>query len=587
MKKVLSVVLAVAMVLGCVASLAFVLDNQAGITTPTNSALQVEGIHVTDEAAMTTGVKVYSELANTNDALYARNTIIRFAIDLAVKNPSYDLSVESVEAGKATLILESDTVDFRLNQQQPYTSMVLYKPYYVDGIVSTNLVQAVANTAGYKPYVSPDAGRMEVLVTYYTEFGGKTLDAAFVSDNTSGSQFDPTPLDRGVILTGISDNPWTVKTDHTLVVTGVTKGDTTQEGRVTLSMEDKAGDSFDDETPGVVKVEKNGHTYIIEKWYASNAPYKTSGTTYTDPDSELKDSYTMGKNGQTELKWVDRMTLHDKYSTNSKIYDVDAVGYQVFVLLDGENTATESDDIYGLVGMFETEQVRKGELYDTATVKQRGEDVEHLGISLGLTYYTGNGYEGVYTNLVPFAGPEYTLAGTTTKVYKATDPDYLYAFKYNATYSNRSLYSGEGVSTDTSSDNDGRYVAGLTARQALEQFMSDFGFSTGAGYNYKVQDVNFVNAATYDELGTATYNGNAIVVPQPEEDDDVEEPTDNDEVPDEGDIDEEPIPDEPIPDETPEPVPETGDASAAVAVALTAAALVAAAGLAVVLKKAR
>ena len=280
MKKVLSVVLAVAMVLACVASLAFVLDDQTGIVTATNSALQVEGIHVTDEAAMTTGVKVYSELANTNDALYARNTIIRFAIDLAVKNPNNDLSVESVNAAKATLILESDTVDFRLNQQQPYTSMVLYKPYYVDGIVSTNLVQAVANTAGYKPYVSPDAGRMEVLVTYYTEYQGiRSLDAAFVSEHMLRGP-DSTQLRRirGVILTGIADNPWTVKTDHTLVVTGVTKGDTTQEGLVTLSMEDKAGDSFQND--GVVKVKKNDHTYVIRKFYDPSA--SNNGLFYTE-----------------------------------------------------------------------------------------------------------------------------------------------------------------------------------------------------------------------------------------------------------------------------------------------------------------
>ena len=52
------------------------------------------------------------------------------------------------------------------------------------------------------------------------------------------------------------------------------------------------------------------------------------------------------------------------------------------------------------------------------------------------------------------------------------------------------------------------------------------------------------------------------------------EGTDDEEIPDEGDVE-------------PEPVPETGDASTAVAIALTAAALVAATGLAVVMKKAR
>ena len=89
MKKVLSVVLAVAMVLACVASLAFVIGTQVGGTTATNSALQVEGFHVTDKTAMSTGVKVYADLVNLNDTLYDKNSVIYFALDLAVMRSAY------------------------------------------------------------------------------------------------------------------------------------------------------------------------------------------------------------------------------------------------------------------------------------------------------------------------------------------------------------------------------------------------------------------------------------------------------------------------------------------------------------------
>lgn len=573
MKKVLSVVLAVAMVLACVASLAFVLDNQTGIPTATNSALNVEGIHVTDEAAMVAGVKVYSELANLNDNLYAKNTIIRFAIDLAVKNPYYDRTVEPTKGNVATLILESDTVDFRLNQQQPYTSMVLYKPYYLDGIITTNLVNVVANEARYEPYVSEDNGTMKINVRYRTAMGD---GSSMTLENASNwANFENTKTNQGLVLVGVSDNVTTVKTDYTLVVTGVAKGELNQEGLVTLSMQDKAGDTFDDDTKGVVKVEKNDHTYVIKKYYDTNK--KSGAYSGITAIASLKDAF-----GEYGLQWTSRMTTN--YGP-SELVDVDAVGYEVFILLDDKGDNNESNDVYGLIGMFETEQVRTGALYGEG----RGQDLDNTGMSLGLSYLTkdssGESYVGVDTVLVSYTGPEYVLRNGG-EVYRASNPDYLYGYTFDAGYQSSAVTQGIA---NTADDNNGRLVGYMTARTALNTFMSDFGFGIGNGYNYKVVDANFTNEATFEELGRATYNGNAIVVPQPDEDDDVEEGTGEEEIPDEGDIGEE-LPDEgdideePIPDE---PVPETGDASAAVAVALTAAALVAAAGLAVVLKKAR
>lgn len=564
MKKVLSVVLAVAMVLACVASLAFVLEDQTGSVTATNSALKVEDFHVTDEAAMTTGLQVYGELADLDGGLYAKNQIIRFALDLAVYNPNYLASgVEHATPGSgnpAQLIIESDTVDFALNQQQPYASMVLYKPLHVAGIVSTNLMVGVSNatapgatSAIYTPVVSSDHGTMKVDVRYVTATSAKK--PLSLQDASNGTRFDK---DLGLVLLGVSDNVSTIKTDYTLVFTGVTKGDTTQEGRVTVSMQDKAGDTF--ATDGYATITKNNHTYRIKKYYANNVT-PNSGNTYLI--GALKDAW-----GQTPLKWT---SLYGR-TQYSELYDVDAVGYEVFVLLsntDGK-VETEGDNIWGIVGMFETEQVRYGKLFED----QHGKDVPGTGLSLGLDYFNGTTYDAVSVNPVPVFGTQYFVLGTNKEVYRAgAGADGIFAGSFD---SNLNL---TGINE----------TAYMTARTALDQFMSDFGFGFGSGYTYKIADANFTNEATYEELGRATYNGNAIVIEQPEEDPDVEEPTDNDEVPDEGDIDEE-LPDEgdideePIPDE---PVPETGDASAAVAVALTAAALVAAAGLAVVLKKAR
>ena len=585
MKKVLSVVLAVAMVLACVASLAFVVGVNPGIDTPTNNALKVEDFYVTDELAMTTGVKLYAQIADLENQLYAKNQNVRFAVDLAVYNPTYAANgVKNTAAtgDSATLIFESDTVDFGLNATNAGT-MVLYKPMYIGAnIVTTSYANAVANKK-YTPELSQDHHSMDVDVTYFTNNNGAFLTLQDAAKSTFNK-------DNGVVLYGVSGDPTVVKTDFTLVITGLTTGELDQEGRVTVSMQDKAGDTFSDDIGGrgVVTVEKNGRTYKILKWYdankegvgVTNHTARTMSYYATRASGDLQDSYEHTDVGYIipgtyDLLWAEE----DKASItsyNSQMYDADVVGYRVFRHLSNgaDGRADTADDIWGLIGMFETEQIPTGSGYDS--VEARGQDSEG-GRSLGMDYWDGKKWHRVYGNSLDAYGQIVYYTENNQPIFKTSGTiDYLRGFKFaeNGSYEN------------TGAEQTG-YVS---ARTALNDFLSDFGMGTGSQYSYKIQDSNFTEAATYDELGTATYNGNAIVVPQPDEDPDVEEPTDNDEVPDEGDIDEEPIPDEgdidedPIPDE---PVPETGDASAAVAVALTAAALVAAAGLAVVLKKAR
>ena len=574
MKKVLSVVLAVAMVLACVASLAFVIGAQDGTVTRTDDALKVDGFYITDRTAMFEGAvpeyRVVTDLMELDNAPYAPNNIITFALELAVYNPYFPGStVEHTDGAgyrdwgnETTLTIKSDTVNFL----PASNTMTLYKPYTPAGnLMFVNMVQvSKQDDLANKGVTLNDDGSLDIDVVYYTRLATTVVDSddlVSTTDVNNNAQFWTEEGDRpaGLTLYGVSDSTSVEKTSYILVFDGVTTGAADQEGIVTVEREDKPGDTFEDD--GVVTVTKNGHTYRIYKFY--DDPTASDGN--TNDVVGVEDEY-----GSFAMRWDDRAQEYE-----DTIYDVDLVGYRVDVLISNKNgeldETANNDDVWGTVGLFETEQVRYTSLW--------GEELEGkdtgFGISLGFDHYDGTPsvtpkWVGVTEGPLTAQGVQYYRGNSSNEIYRfGTDPDYLWG-------------TDGGVTTYLDNYD-------LTAREALEQFMSDFGFGTGSNYSYKIQDSDFTDAATFEELGKATYNGNAIVVPQPEEDDDVEEGTGDEEVPDEGDIDEE-LPDEgdideePIPDE---PVPETGDASAAVAVALTAAALVAAAGLAVVLKKAR
>lgn len=526
MKKILSVILAVAMVLGCVAALAFVIDPGTG-TTPTNQAFTVEDFHVTDSSAIVEGIRVYSDLANLNGSPYDKNSVIRFAVDMSVKNPYNPFNGvqpsgtgTKVDYDSYSLLFESKTVDFGLSTA--VGGMAVYAPYYVAGVTATNLVNVKLSGNGYASWDS-DNGMLTVPVRVYTQ-----ANNAPISQVNTGAWFQ----DGVVQLNGQSDNYTVVKTDFTLVLTGVTKGETTEEGLVTLKVQEQAANDFSNAVPSTLYVTKNNRVYYIKKWTSNdNATTTPWFTSY---------GYQNHKYGN----------LYENYAAT---YFIGLVN----VGADGK-TGT-ADDVRMPIAGFETEVVEYGAVFG----KLKGEDVPNLGKSLGLVYWgPGGNYnlDRVVRQTLLGDSKYYDLDNNTAVIF--TDADTL--------------------------------ANGMTRRAALEQLMADFGFSFNVANTYKITDDIFTSAATYEVLATADYNGNAVVIPQDPDEGDVDEGTDDEEIPDEGDVDEE-VPDEgdideEIPDEgdvEPEPVPETGDASTAVAIALTAAALVAATGLAVVMKKAR
>lgn len=175
------------------------------------------------------------------------------------------------------------------------------------------------------------------------------------------------------------------------------------------------------------------------------------------------------------------------------------MGYRVSILLDanGEKTVAglKANGTWGLIGRFETEQVRYGEIWGE---ELEGKDVEGLGHSMGLAYWNGDSadraWRPVYRNYLEAFQPYFIYDGATQKE--------VYAASGNAV---RRLILDDVVNCNT------RVPAGyMTERQALDAFLSDFGFGTGTEYSYKVIDANFTNEGTFEQLGTADYNGNAI-----------------------------------------------------------------------------
>lgn len=542
MKKILSVILAVAMVLGCVAALAFVIDPGTG-TAPTSNPFQVEDFHVTDSTAIVAGVRVYSDLVNMNGQPYDKNSVIRFAVDMTVKNPtnpSNGVQPAAATGDNHALLFESKTVDFALSAAQG--GMALYAPYYVKGFDVTNLVNVTLSPANAAEW-TPETGILKVPVTVYTH-DGAPMDTTDVAKSAFGKS--------GLVLYGQSDKYTVVKTDFTLVLTGVTKGELTDEGLVTLKVLDQAAVDFKASAvtqwsshPALI-VTKNGRTYAVVKDVNSHS-------------------------------WADKVGVGnygDLYTVKPVTYDI---ALSVGAGADGK--VGTADDVFAPIAGFETEEVKYNKAYFGEDMSKM--DVPNVGKSLGLVYWDGKGI-----------APSYNM----DRVVRQTLDGYNYSFFNLDDGKGTQLFTADGkiANPDGSGDIIPEMVGTMTKRAALEQLMADFGFSYDVNNTYKITDSIFTSADTYEVLATADYNGNAVVIPQDPDEGDVEEGTDDEELPEEGDIDEE-IPDEgdideEIPDEgdvEPEPVPETGDASTAVAIALTAAALVAATGFAVVMKKAR
>ena len=318
------------------------------------------------------------------------------------------------------------------------------------------------------------------------------------------------------------------KASYALIFSGITKGEITEQGLAKLVIASTPDVEFSD-TVSFIPVVKNGRTYLVEK---------VIETTVTDVDV------------------VKHPVITDPASLNPSYYTMTKVGYRVYLVTKETTTAYTAVP----VAQLDTESI----VWANGTPLQK-KQVEGLGYSLGLE--------------------KIKLSAETVNVTKAatlTAPDPVtQSLVFRTVLSNgtvRYIYgddaTGGVVGADAFDD---------TELARLNTMLADFGFSTADNYTYKLEDKYFTTAGADTEVLTATYNNGTVVPVETEEETDVEEGTEEEELEEDEDIVEDI--DEEL--EEDDEVPATGDFAADIALALTAAAIVAAAALAFVMKKAR
>lgn len=535
MKKTLTIVMALALAVSMLASFAFVLYDG---TTPgvKGEGFKIASFHVTDDAALVGGVRVYAPLANLSETtLYAKNTIIRFAVNFEVLNPYVAANNAKAFTGKVTMEFSSSTVDLALSS---YAGQIaLHVPYTASGLTTFNLANVQVSGAkipGTDP-ADPD------------EFYGKggdykvaynTLEAVFEAKTNSdaeGSKLTATGADIGTKFSNLT------KASHkfSYVFSGVTLGDVSAKGLVTLktgfegknkfTAEIKDGSSPELTVGGAMLIKKGTRTYVIHR---------------------IDDFADSGYENLVKHQAISNATGYNFYKAGYRIY------LATYDSTDNSGVAT-----YNLtpVAQLDTEVVK----FAGTGVGLDGKDVPGVGVSLGLEKLVGTGLTATVAS-----NGDVAVTGTETNVLVMrnflTDGSYYYMYGENA----------------------GSYTAGAKAFSPeelarLNTMFEDFGFGTGANYSYKITDSYFETAGDYKVVLNAEYNGGKVVPIEIEEEGDLEEGTEEEELPEEeGDIEEE------IDDEEEVPA-ETGDFASDIALALTAAAIVAAAALAFVMKKAR
>jgi len=563
MKKTLAIVLALAMALSMFASMAFVLNPGAGnlYGTPTDDALVITDFFVTDDAAMKAGLAVTTPLVdNTDGALYiAKNEIIRLALTFDVLNPAViNNAVKPITEGAPLNVdFTSKTVDLSLSQ---YPGMVaLRSPYAIGG-----LVDAVNTIVSGSKIKTATMGELTNGTGVYYESNPispayKTLSTSInLYNNNIYKAGDDNLFDGGVSVVCDFTHPdgKTIinKLSYAFIFSGITKGEITEQGAVKANMNFEGKESFyklaTDTVPNQVVVKTvNDRTYIIKK-----------NNTFSPLHENIlsDDAADIGK-----ANYID-----DYY------YDLDRAAYRVFLLQKNSIVPSQWDIIP--VAQLDTETVKYTNVFGAAL---KGKDVEGIGYSLGLVDITADNdpITGATANVTAATLDEAIEAARKLPVYGVVDANAKKAFK--TILSDGTVNYVDGVN--------GKSVFDAAEMARFNTMLADLGLSTDINYTYKLTDDIFTAAGAYKDVLVAEYNMGAVAPLEAEDEADVQEGTPDEElgevedVIEEGDIVED-LPEDIIEDVE---VPTTGDATASVV--LAAAAILAAAALAFVMKKVR
>lgn len=472
MKKTLAIVLALAMALSMFASMAYVLNPGAGslVTAPTDNALVITDFFVTDDAALVKGAAVYTDLVdNTDGALYiAKNEIIRLALTFDVLNPAVIANaVKEIGApDQYEIDFNSKTVDLSLSK---YAGMQALRLPFAAALV--NAIETKVNADGQGAQYNALTNQLDLTIDVY---------------NTVGNFGDFSAVGVAVNPAFVSDAKPVAKKSFAFIFSGITKGEITEKGAVTASMNYAGDDDFAD---GYVVKTVNGRTYVI-------------------------------------VKTAD--VAHDTVTTglDANYYALNKAGYQV-ALIAYDNVDAEWD--INFIGQLDTEvvtynNVNFGALY--------GKDVEGVGQSLGLEVFA------VKAGTNPRAKNDAAGVAADIAAYLATAPAKEAAFKTILT---------DGTVKYVKAPNG---AAAFTAEEMalFNTALADLGLSTDINYTYKITDGLFSSVGAYAVVLTAEYNNGVVAPIEAEDEADVLEGTEDEEIVEDEVVEEEIVEDEIVED---------------------------------------
>lgn len=321
------------------------------------------------------------------------------------------------------------------------------------------------------------------------------------------------------------------KASYAFIFTGITKGEITEQGLAKLVTAKVDASAFDEDAleTTMIKVEKNNRIYYVQKTVV--------------PANVLHNTITTGIAAD-----------HPYYNQVAK------VGYRIYLV--GAETSTAGTYELLPVTQLDTESIT----WKDVGVDLKDTEVEGLGYSLGLEKITP-------TAGLTVAKSNGKFLDKVTGVPALAPANQARVFRTVLSDGTVRYILGDGTFAEIGTD---AFLAAELAR--LNTMLADFGFSTADNYTYKLEDKYFTSAGADLDVLTATYNNGTVVPVEPDEEEDLEEGTPEDELEDGEEIEED------IEDDVPA---ETGDFASDIAIALTAAAIVAAAALAFVMKKAR
>lgn len=506
MKKTLSIVLALALALSMIASMAFVLGPSTGLAGATNSALNITKFFTTfDKTNLIGGTRLYSEIVDKTDSAFAKNELIQFCVEFEVLNAKVIANgVDDKKAnGISTLLFSSDTVNLSVNQYPG--QMALYEDA---GMELVNAVKVGLNN------INPNTGAT------VSGYQGNTYNTKKneLSVSVEFTQAEKATRDNGFTADGIylkaPASYKDAKATYSLIFSGVTKGEITEKGSVQMKTAYKAGSVFTGGAPVViggeattsgigstVKVERNGRTYKIEKVVGQWANVNNDTTVPYYADVQSFGTTADGKPA--------------------------GLGYKV--MLRGDKDATQPDGYKWIdVAEFDTEVVT----YKGIDIEVNGTDIEGIGVSLGLVEDVKGTPTKVFKTVLQDGTTVYLRANGEKAFMDAADAGKLARFQ--------TCMDDFGFKTDV----------GYTYKLTDALFTSAGAFSV-------------TREATYN-------NGTVVPVePEADEPGDVEEPTDEDPV-DEEPADEEPVDEEPVDEEPEAPTTGDVASNVAIALAAAA-----------------